>query len=116
MEKTELICISCPVGCRITVTGEVDDMVIEGNACPRGKEYAKSELTDPRRMVTCLVKVSGAATPLSVKTASAIPKAKIDDCINEIKALKLKAPIEIGSIVLKNAAGTGIDVVATKSV
>ena len=38
MEKKELTCIGCPVGCTVTVTmqdGTVTD--ITGNTCPRGK-------------------------------------------------------------------------------
>ena len=36
MEKRELTCIGCPLGCQITVTmenGEVTD--VQGNTCPK---------------------------------------------------------------------------------
>jgi len=112
----ELICINCPVGCRLTVEEVGGEIKVSGEGCRRGIDYAKNELTDPRRMVTCLVRVEGAEMPLSVKTEKAVPKHLIEECIKEIKSLKLAAPIEIGSVILENVAGTGINVIATKSV
>ena len=48
MEKRDLTCIGCPLGCQITVTmenGEVTD--VKGNTCPRGDKYAREEVTNP---------------------------------------------------------------------
>ena len=47
MEKRDLTCIGCPLGCQITVTmenGEVTD--VKGNTCPRGDKYAREEEKD----------------------------------------------------------------------
>ena len=52
MEKRDLTCIGCPLGCQITVTmenGEVTD--VKGNTCPRGDKYAREEVTNPTRVV-----------------------------------------------------------------
>ena len=46
MEKRELICIGCPLGCMLTV--EMNDgavVSVTGNTCPRGKVYAEKEVT-----------------------------------------------------------------------
>lgn len=43
---------------------------IEGNACPRGEEYAIRELTCPPRLVTATVAMRGGMVPrLPVRTA-----------------------------------------------
>ena len=35
--KKEFVCISCPVGCRLTVWEDEDGAVqVGGNSCPRG--------------------------------------------------------------------------------
>ena len=118
MEKKELICIGCPMGCPITVVLK-DGAVVEvtGNTCPRGKSYAEKEVTNPTRIVTSTVRVEGGERPLvSVKTKEDIPKDKIFACMQEINAAIAKAPIEIGDIILENAADRGIPVVATKAV
>jgi CxxC motif-containing protein len=36
--------------------------------------------------------------------------------MREIDALQLKAPIQAGDVLIANVAGTGVDVIATKSV
>ncbi len=117
METRELTCIGCPLGCALTVTMNGDEITVTGNTCPRGAEYAKKEVTDPRRIVTSTVKVSGGALPaVSVKTKTDIPKGKIVDCIRALKEVSLTAPVHMGDVVLSNVAGTGVDVIATKTI
>ena len=43
MEKRELICIGCPLGCPLTVTMEETGITVTGNTCKRGEIYAKKE-------------------------------------------------------------------------
>lgn len=114
--KKELVCIQCPVGCRMTAQEEDGTWQIAGNACKRGAAYALEECTAPRRIVTCLVRVEGAAQPLSVKTDGGVPKAQMFACINAIKELKLRVPVEIGQVLIPDVLGTGVAVIATKSV
>ena len=72
MERKELICIGCPLGCNLTVEMDGGQVVsVNGNTCKRGDDYARKELTDPRRIVTSTVPVAGGNLPVvSVKTAS----------------------------------------------
>ena len=111
-----LICITCPMGCTLEVTHEGQTITkVEGNACKRGPDYAQAELTDPRRMVTSTVKVQGAAHPLvPVYTAAPIPKPLIFALLGELRRVELQAPVKVGQIVLANALGTGIDVLASR--
>lgn len=117
MEKRNLICIGCPMGCPLTVTIDGAVITVSGNTCPHGAEYAKKEVTNPTRVVTSSVGISGAEIArVSVKTASDIPKDKIFDCMKEIRSASVKAPIRIGDVIIQNCAGTGVDVIATKNV
>lgn len=117
MEKKELICICCPLGCMLTAELQEGKIVsVTGNTCPRGAEYAGKELTDPRRIVTSTVRIRDVQNAMvSVKTKGDIPKGKIMDCINELKLVEVVPPIRIGDVVLANIAGTGVDVIATKN-
>ena len=45
MERRELICIGCPMGCPMTVDMEGDEITVKGNHCARGAAYAKKEVT-----------------------------------------------------------------------
>lgn len=118
MEKRELTCIGCPLGCGLTVTMDEDQVLdVTGNTCKRGDAYARKEVTHPTRIVTSTVKVSGGAAPtVSCKTRTDIPKDKIFDCVAAIADLTVPAPIAIGDVLLSDAAGTGVDVIATKAV
>lgn len=113
----EITCINCPVGCRLAVELEEGKVVsVTGNTCPRGVAYAKQECVDPLRMVTAVVPVEGSAAPLSVKTRTPIPKKEIKNCMKALAQAKLTAPIVAGTVVLADVCGTGVDVIATKSV
>ena len=118
MEKKELTCIGCPLGCLITVELENGEIVsITGNSCKRGEIYARKELTNPTRIVTSIVHVNGGKIPMvSVKTQSDIPKNKIFECTKALQTVTVDAPVHIGDIILKDVAGTGVDIVATKNV
>ena len=118
MDKKELICIGCPMGCSITVTMEKGNIVnIQGYTCPKGKAYAEKEVTNPTRIVTSIVKVSGGEREFtSVKTKEDIPKDQIFNVMREINQIQALAPIAIGDILLRDVAGTGVDIVATKAV
>ncbi len=118
MEEKHLICIGCPMGCRLTVTmenGEVKE--VSGNTCKRGDDYARKEVTNPTRIVTSSVKVAGGRLGMvSVKTAQDIPKGMIFDCCKALEDVEVQAPVRIGDVVLANVCGSGVDVIATKSV
>lgn len=115
--KKEFTCICCPLGCQITVTEENGQLIITGNNCPKGEKYVKDEMTNPTRMVTSMVQVDGGEIPVvSVKTKEAIPKEKIQDCIEALKGIKVNAPVKIGDVILEDVADTGISIIATKNV
>ena len=110
----ELICITCPRGCRLSVD---DDLNVTGNFCPRGAAYAKAELTHPVRMVTSSVNViSETEYRLPVKTKEPIPKELIFKVMEEISNTIVHAPIYIGDVVIKDVLGTGVDIIATKNI
>ena len=110
----ELICITCPRGCRLSVD---DELNVTGNFCPRGAAYAKAELTHPVRMVTSSVNVvSEVEARLPVKTKEPIPKELIFKVMEEIYKVTAKAPIKIGDVIISNVLGTGVDIVACKNI
>lgn len=116
MEKRELICIGCPMGCPLVVELEGSDVVsVTGQTCKRGEVYARKEVTNPTRIVTSTVKVEGGKVDMvSVKTRDDIPKGKIFECVKALKDVTVKAPVRIGDVIVANVAGTGVDIVATK--
>ena len=115
--KKEIICTVCPRGCHIMAEGEGETILsLEGFACKRGETYAHQECIAPARMVTAAVPVSDRRTPVSVKTRTPIPKEQIFACMKQLSALRLQAPVRMGDVVLADVCGTGVDVIATKTV
>lgn len=114
----ELTCIGCPMGCPLTVTMEAGEVIsVTGNTCKRGDVYARKEVTNPTRIVTSTVRVSGGdADMVSVKTKEDIPKGKIFECVKALKVWKFRHRYISEMSLVKDVAGTGVDIVATKNV
>ena len=108
MEERKLTCIGCPMGCPLTVVMNGKEVV---------GVYARKEVTNPTRIVTSTVRVSGGSIDMvSVKTKEDIPKGKIFECVKALKGIEVPAPVHIGDVILENVADTGVDIVATKNV
>ncbi len=120
METRELTCIGCPLGCQITVTLDGSGIrEVKGYTCKRGEQYARKEVTNPTRIVTTSVPVSGSRTGMktvSCKTARDIPKDRMLAVAACLKNVTAAAPVHIGDVILENAAGTGVPVIATRNV
>lgn len=113
----ELICIGCPIGCMMKVDVQGEEIRVSGNGCKRGESYARNEILCPKRPIASTVALkNGAIRRLSVRTAGEVPKDSIFACMQEIHEICVSAPVRIGDVVLKNCAGTGVDIIATKNV
>lgn len=117
-ETHAYLCTGCPLGCRLEVDADpnTDDiMEIRGFECKIGERYAKQEHTDPRRPVSTTVAIEGAYLPrLPVKTAESFPKEHLLELAQAMREVRVQAPVARGQVVLPDALGTGIDVVATR--
>ena len=96
MEQNKIICVSCPIGCRMTIRskdGKITSII--GNACPKGIKYAEEEFINPLRILPTTVKVIGGELPLvSVKTEKAIPKKLLLEAMAEIAEIEVKARLK----------------------
>lgn len=114
--NTELTCIVCPLGCKLTVHQEDDGSIIEveGYSCKRGLSYAQTECINPRRVITTTVRIKGGHMPLvPVKTDSPVPKKLIMKCMETINKIEVMAPVKVGDIICENILETGANLVAT---
>ena len=116
--KKEIICTICPRGCHITVEGEGDTILsVEGYACKRGQEYASAEFAHPVRILTTTVKMAGAKNDLlPVRSNKPLPKEKLFDCMEVIRAAEVTLPVALHDVIIPNICGTGVDIVATKEI
>ena len=115
-EERKFICVSCPLGCGLTVTldnGEVTK--VEGNSCPRGASYARSEVSDPRRVFASTVRVKGGKLPVCpVRSKTPAPKGKLFEIARAVAELEVSAPVKIGQVLIHGVCGSDVDIVASR--
>ncbi|MDD2434153.1 MAG: DUF1667 domain-containing protein [Bacilli bacterium] len=110
----EIICVVCPKGCHILVD---DSGKMSGYTCLRGKKYAEDELVCPKRTLTSTVKiVSSEMVRLPVATNGDIPKALLFEVMQDLAKVEVKAPIHLHDVIIKDVRGTGVDIIATRSI
>ena len=120
MTTKDIICITCPQGCIIKVSGNPEKGEIvscEGYKCKRGKTYAENEFVHPVRILTSSVKTVGASVPLvPVRTSAPIPKELQMEAMEEIKKLTVSGKLVPGDVIVKNFMNTGADLVASGTI
>lgn len=113
----KLVCINCPRGCKLDVENINGNIEVSGNFCPRGKEYAISEITNPVRTLTTTIKIkSKDYFRLPVISSSPIPFEKIFVALKELKNIEVCAPVKRGQIIIEKIAGTESNIVASKTI
>lgn len=116
--QRELTCIACPQGCRLTV--DIDEgrvIAVSGNKCPKGLEYGRQEIENPLRTLTTTVGAAGLNLQrVPVRTRRPIPKTKIAEAMQALRAVRLERPVRCGDVVVADLLGLGVEVVATRSV
>ncbi|MDR1785072.1 MAG: DUF1667 domain-containing protein [Spirochaetaceae bacterium] len=109
----EMLCITCPNGCRLRVEGTPPDLSVTGNLCGRGVDFARAEMTAPMRTVTTTVSTAFPDMPaLPVRTAGPIPRGRIRDLMALLGTVTVREPLGIGAVVVPDALGLGVDVIA----
>jgi CxxC motif-containing protein len=110
-------CVSCPVGCSLVVAIDGDELSrVDGNACQLGEKYARNEVKNPLRMFTSTVRVTGGALPVCpVRSDGPLPKRLIADAAREVAGITITAPVEIGQVIIRDIFGTGLNIVAGRS-
>ena len=112
----KLYCITCPAGCLLTVIGTGFDMVVTGNKCDKGNEFAKHEMSNPSRTLTTTVRTKFPGVPvISVRTDGEIPRDKLMDAMKELSDVVVETELNCGDTVLENIARTGVNVIITSA-
>jgi CxxC motif-containing protein len=119
MTTKEMICIICPVGCRMTVTAGEDGSVVSvsGNSCARGKTYAESEFANPVRTLTTTVKINSRREALlAVKSSKPIPRDKQIAAVRSLRVFTASVPVRMGDVLICDFIEPGTNLVACKDV
>ena len=114
----EIICIMCPLGCRMHVHVEGQEVQqVEGERCKKGAKYAQQEVTFPGRILTTTVTTDTPEMPLlPVRSDKALPKESLMECMSHISKHSLKGSVTVGQTVIENILGLGADIVACRTI
>ena len=117
VEKRHFTCVTCPVGCEIDVELQDGRVVsMEGNKCDKGEEFVLKELEEPMRILTTTVRLKGARwAMLPVRSDAPLPRRLLFRAIEELAGVELQAPVKLYDVVIKNVAGSGANIVATRN-
>jgi CxxC motif-containing protein len=111
-----VICIGCPLGCRVTVLqdrrGNVTGM--KGAECKQGEKYVLKELQNPVRTLTATVRTTDEDFPLlPVRTSRPVLKALMKPIMRETAKVRVKPPVKAGDVIVRNVTRTKADLIAT---
>lgn len=111
----EIRCTECERGCLLRADSDLYEISVSGNECPRGREHAIREYTNPVREVTFNVRVRGGKAPVvPARTARPIAVAKILPLARLLTKLSASAPIKEGQTLFDSLLGERI--ISTSSV
>ena len=114
MERN-LVCILCPIGCRMEISGEPENLTVSGNTCKKGITYAYDEITNPLRTVCTTARIKGGVHKvIPVKTDKPIPDKFKLEVVREVNRIELTSPVKMGDILISNLFGTGVNIVAER--
>jgi len=116
--KKDIVCTVCPRGCLIRIEGEGDTILrAEGHSCDRGLKYASAEFSHPERILTTTVRIAGVVNDLlPVRSNKPVPREKLFDCMEAIRDAQVELPVTCYDVVIPNISGTGVDIVAVKTI
>jgi CxxC motif-containing protein len=119
----EMTCVTCPMGCRLEVERlGAEEISVSGNRCPRGAVYAREELLAPKRTVTATCRAGPGGDPrraarrIPCRSAAPFPRERVDGLLRAIYGIEVPLPVRRGQVLIRDALGTGVDVVATRTI
>jgi len=114
---SEIICIICPLACRVSVTVDDGGRIVEiaNFQCKKGKEYAVAEYRAPMRVLTTTVMVEKSRYALlPVRTNRAIPREKLFDSMHHLAEIRVTPPLQVGEVIVRNILNTGSDIITAR--
>jgi len=116
-EIRRLVCIVCPRGCTLEISEKSGEYSVSGNFCKRGRDFAVSEMTEPKRTICSTVRTVFPDVPvLPVRVSEEIPKDRIFDVMKEINSFLLEKHVSRGEAVIENILGLDVDIIATSDI
>ena len=108
--QRELVCIACPIGCRLVVTTDPSaETTVTGNRCQRGEAYGQEEVLAPKRILTAVVPTDSARFPCApVRTDHAIRREKVSTLLADLYGRRVTLPVHEGQVLIEDFDGARV--------
>jgi CxxC motif-containing protein len=105
----ELICIACPLACRLTVFQSGSEVSVSGNLCQRGDAYGREELLAPKRIVTAVIPTDSAQFPCApVRTDRPVRRGQVRRLLRRLYSTRVSLPVRLGDVALDDFDGARV--------
>ena len=105
----EMICIACPIACRLTVSHSGPDVTVTGNRCARGDAYGREEFHAPKRIVTAVVPTDSAQFPCApVRTDKPVQRGRVKELLQQLYSTRVRLPVQSGEVVIGDFDGARV--------
>lgn len=112
----EIVCITCPNSCRMTVESKDGQWIVSGNRCQRGQKFAEDEMTCPKRTFSTTIRTAWEEVPvIPVRVSKEVPKDKIFEIMEVINHTTVRECIGRGEALIPNVLGLDADVIVTSN-
>lgn len=113
----QINCIICPLSCAGEIICSCNEVIeTKGFNCLRGADYAREEISNPKRTLTTTIRVASGELPsIPVVSQSPLPKDKVLACARYLSNKIVFAPISEGEVVCHNILNLGIDIIVTRN-
>jgi CxxC motif-containing protein len=111
-----LTCLLCPIGCELEVEIDGGDLRVRGHQCDKGIDFASEEVLRPKRNLATSVPLKGTVDRMvSIRLSDRVSREMIFPILAEIAMLRPSAPVRRGDVLIADVCGTGVDVIATRT-
>ena len=127
-EENAVTCTLCPKGCQILAewNPEQEKILVTGNGCPRGENFARQELTDPHRILTTTMKIasdapagSTAGSLIPVRSDSPVPLDEMQELAKMLRSMHIPAEhaekLRRGDVLAAELGRDHVNIIAERS-
>jgi len=110
----KLYCEACFNGCLLTIMSSGAGIMVDGNSCLKGHDFAEDWMKDSAVTVTTTVRTKFPDIPvISVRSEDPIERKAVTDVMHEINSKVVEQELGCGDTLIEDVAGTGVKIIVT---
>jgi CxxC motif-containing protein len=110
-------CLLCEKSCSLQADIQGEQLLgLRGQGCQKGFDFILSRIRPQGKIVSTSVLVSNHSLKfLPVRTGKAVDNALASQILREARKITVTPPVRYGQVIMRNVAGTGVELISTKA-